>query len=543
MLKVGHDILQKCGTSGTISAGSGRLRIIYSVFAVAFAVFISWTLFLGIQGTDRARIGIGSNSWESSRADIVDRNGEILAKNIISGHIALRPSKIQDFDFAAATIHDIMPEISVANALDMIRSGKRFIYLKKFASEAQRAQVKAARIEGLDVEETEWRKYPKRRLTSHVVGFTGADGRGLEGIERSRDKYLRENHSPLVLSLDARVQGVFYRELSGAMQKFNARAAMGMLMNSRTGEMIAMVSLPDFDPENRESDSVQSRMFYPVRGVYEMGSIFKAFNTAMAIENGIPISREYYIKEPFMIRNATGKPLMRSPIRDVATFKPPRPKLNVAEIMLYSCNVGSAQIALDLPATAQKEFFERLNMNEPLNLEFGRTERPLMPAKWGPVERATVSFGHGIAATPMHVLLGINAVTNGGFFVQPTFIKRGVGEISGSRVISPEISDAVRKIMFKISEESGGKSARVAGINIGGKTATAEKRDARGVIDRKKNLTSFTAVFPIESPQYIMMVVLDEPGGTKETWGFRTAAWNAAPTAGAIMDGIMPMLF
>ena len=540
MFEVGRDILQGYrGSSGKTGPGGRRLRIIYSVFIFAFVVFISRTIFLGIEGTDRSRIGVGAGTWESGRADIVDRNGEILAKNIISGHITLRPGKIQDFDFAAANIHEIIPEISVTDALKMIRSGKKFIYLKKFATDSQREMIKAAKIEGLDIEETEWRKYPKRRLTAHVVGFAGSDGRGLEGVERLRDKYLRENKSPLVLSIDSRVQAVFYRELSAAMQKYSAHAAMGMLMNSRTGEMIAMVSMPDFDPEDRASDSVSNRMFYPLRGVYEMGSVFKIFNTAMAIETGIGLAKEYFIKDPYKILDKNGR--TAAVIRDVSSFKPPRPNLNVAEIMLHSCNVGSVQIALELPSGTQQEFFERLHLNKPLDLDFGRTEHPMMPAKWGPVESATVSFGHGIAVTPMHVLLAVNAVANG-FYVQPTILKRAVGEMSGVRVISPEISDSIRKIMFKIAETTGGKSARVAGINIGGKTATAEKR-INGKIDTKKNLTSFTAVFPIESPQYIMMVILDEPQGTKDTWGFRTAAWNAVPTAGAVMDGIMPLLF
>lgn len=540
MFEIGHDILQGQRRSGNNAGVSGsRLRIVYTVFIIAFIIFISRTLLLGIHGTNRARIGIGDNSWESSRADIVDRNGEILAKNIVSGHITMRPGKIKDIDLVASKIHEILPEISVTDVLSIFRSDKKFIYLKKFASESEREKIKELKIEGLDIEQTEWRKYPKRRLTAHVVGFAGSDGHGLEGVERLRDKYLSENKDPLVLSIDSRVQAVFYRELSNAMQKYNAHAAMGMLMNSRTGEMIAMVSLPDFDPENRELDSISNRMFYPMRGVYEMGSVFKIFNTSMAIETGIGLAKEYYIKDPYKILDKNGR--VAATIKDVSSFKPPRPKLNVAEIMLYSCNVGSVQIALELPSGTQQEFFERLHLDKPLNLEFGWTEKPMMPAKWGPVERATVSFGHGIAVTPMHVLLAVNAVANG-FYVMPTMLKRSVGEMSGERVISPEISDAIRKILFKIAETTGGKNARVAGINIGGKTATAEKR-INGKIDTKKNLTSFTAIFPIESPQYVMMVILDEPQGTKESWGLRVASWNAAPTAGAIMDGIMPLLF
>ncbi|MDR0967561.1 MAG: penicillin-binding protein 2 [Rickettsiales bacterium] len=540
MFNVGTDILQYGGTRGGTGAARSRLQIIYGLFVIAIIIFIARTLFLGIEGTDRTRTGVGNNSWGATRADIVDRNGDILAKNITSGHITLRPQKIADFDFAANTIHNIIPEISVADALNSIRGGRKFVYLKKYASDEQRAAVKASRIEGFEVEETERRLYPKRRLMSHIVGFVGNDLHGLEGIERTRDKYLSENSGALALSIDSRVQSVFYRELSGAMHKFGARAAMGMLMNSRTGEMIAMLSLPDFDPEDRNADSIQNRMFYPIRGVYEMGSVYKIFNTAMAIENGI--TKKYFVDEPYKIPDKFGR--TATTIRDVQSLKKTtklHPYMTPDEIMLYSCNVGSVQIARDLPSDAQPEFFERVNLDKPLSLEFGRTERPGMPRKWGPVERATVSFGHGISATPMHVLLAVNSVVTG-FYVSPTILKRPVGKIYGRRVVSPEVSDEIRKIMLRISEVSGGKSARVAGINIGGKTATAEKR-VGGKIDRSRNLTSFTAVFPIESPQYIMMVVLDEPQGIKETWGLRTASMNAAPTAGAIMDGIMPLLF
>ena len=230
-------------------------------------------------------------------------------------------------------------------------------------------------------------------------------------------------------------------------------------------------------------------------------------------------------------------------IDDVRSFKPSHPNFNADEIMLHSCNRGSAQIALDLPDGAQKEFMERLHLNEKLQLEFGTTERPLMPIKWGPVERATVSFGHGISVTPMHLLLAVNAMTNGGIYVYPTLQKRGLGAVNGERVLSPEISSKLREIMFRITEETSGQKAKIKGIEIGGKTATAEKRDATGKIDRTRNLTAFAGVFPINSPQYVLLVILDEPKGIKENFNLRTAAQNAVPTAGKILDGILPLLF
>ena len=540
MFEVGKDIFKR-GFSGVTGdpVPRQRLRIVYSVFVLAFIVFAFRTLWLGIQGTDRSRLTGSDGVWVAQRADIIDRNGDILAKNIMSGHITLRPQSVKDRDAVANTIHKALPyEYSLSDALDLVNSSRRFIYIKKYASDAQRNIIAKAKLQGLEIEQTQTRKYPKRRLFSHVVGFVGSDGHGLEGAERVYDKYLSENKDPLQLSLDARIQSVFYEQLSFAMQKYQAKAAMGLLMNSRTGEMIAMVSLPDYDPENINLDSTKNRMFLPLRGVFEMGSIFKVFNTAMAMENGI--NKEYYIAEPFKITDKFGRVAAR--IGDVSSFKPPRPNLSVEEIMLHSCNAGSAQIALDLPDGTQQEFFHRLHLDEGLNLDFGSTEKPLLPSKWGPVEKATLSFGHGISVTPMHLLLAVNSMTNGGIYIYPTLLKRNVGVVHGERVLSGEISEKLRGIMLRIAEETSGKQARIAGIQIGGKTATAEKY-TNGRVDHKRNLTAFAGIFPVAAPQYTILVILDEPKGTKESFGLRTAAWNAVPTAGKIMDSILPLLF
>ena len=540
MFEVGKDVF-KHGFMGAFGdrVGRQRLRIIYGCFVVAFAIFVSRTLYLGIQGSDQARRAGADGAWTVQRADIVDRNGDILAKNIMSGHIILRNSVVTDRDAVAATIHQAVPyEYSLADALKLVNSGRQFKYVKKNASDGERKVIEDAALTGLEIESIQKRRYPKRRLFAHAVGVVGSSGRGLEGAELIYDDYLRENTDPLQLSLDARIQSVFYEQLSLAMQKYQAKAAMGLLMNSRTGEMIAMVSLPDFDPENLGMDPTRNRMFMPVRGVFEMGSIFKIFNTAMAMENGI--TKEYYVAEPFKIYDKFGR--VAEIIRDLPSFKPVRPNLTVEEIMLYSCNVGSAQIALDLPDGAQREFFHRLHFDEALDLEFGRTERPLMPGQWGPAERATMAYGHGIAVSPMHVLLAVNAVTNGGIYIYPTLLKRGVGVVQGERVLSDEISARLREVMFHVAEETSGRQARIAGIQIGGKTATAVKY-TNGRVDAKRNLTAFVGIFPVNAPQYTILVILDEPHGTKETFGWRTAAWNAVPTTGKILDSILPLLF
>ena len=542
MFEVGHDIF-KHGSNDVVAPRGGRMRmsVVLGLFCIGFVLFIGKTLYLGVTGSDENRAR-STGDWNVTRADIVDRNGfDILAKNIASCDIALVPSRLADKDKerAAQLIHEVLPyKYSLADSVNLVNNATRYKPLAKNVSDAKCKQLRAARIDGLDVKRVQIRKYPKRRLFSHVVGFVGEDGHGLEGAERIFDDYLDENLDPLRLSLDTRIQMAFYEQLSIAMQKYDAKGAMGLLMNSRTGEMLAMVSLPDFDPESRNLDPVANHLFKPLRGVFEMGSIFKIFNTAMAMEHHI--NKKYVINKPYPILDKNGR--VAKYVTDVASFKPKTPTMSVEEIMLHSCNVGSAQIALDLPDGTQKEFFHRLHLDEKLDLEFGRTEKPLMPRKWGPVERATLSYGHGISVTPMHLLLAVNAMTNGGIYIYPTLQKRSIGAVRGERVLDSEISARLREVMFGVVEETSGRNARVPGFRIGGKTGTAEKYTS-GTNDKKRNQTAFVGIFPVDAPQYILLVILDEPKGIKETWNLRTAAWNAVPTAGNIMSRILPLLF
>lgn len=528
----------------------GRLRFLRQFFAVVFLVFIGRTIQLGLQNNDIGKGG-EQNAELAKRADIVDRNGVVLAKSVKYGSIKLYPPRVKDDDVNAVAnvIHEIAPmDYSVADALNLIHSKKSGVFIKTQATEDQIRLVMQAhkKYNCFDVVPFYQRRYPQGNVFAHVVGFAGKDA-GLEGVEYTYDKYLRENKDPLKLSIDSRVQNIFHEQLTIAMNKYQAKGALGMLMNSTTGEMIAMVQLPDFDPNNINSIPVNRRKFKLLRDNFEMGSVFKIFNTALAFENNLQ-DKEYKVDEPIMIYDKYGRPALKKPIDDVISFKRDvvkkkgLKKLTPPDIMLYSCNVGSVRIALDLPEYAQKDFFHKLNFDKPLKLEFGKTEKALTYSVWGQTERATAAFGHGIAVTPMHLLLAVNAMTNGGFYIYPTLLKRSIGAVRGERVLDASISARLRDIMFNIAEKTTAKKARVQGIDVGGKTGTAEKR-VNGVIDKSKNTTVFTGIFPVSAPQYIIVVILDEPQGTKESGGWKTAAWNAVPTAGAILDGIMPLLF
>ncbi len=552
MFDIGKDILPHEFKGAVYNRDSAnRLHIIRGIFAVVFLGFIVRTFQLGLQSNDYVRVGFNGAVIEQ-RADIVDRNGVVLAKSVKTGNVKLYPPRVKEkyVNDVARLIHDIAPmDYSVGDALNLIRSGRAGVYIKKQAPEEQIKIVNDAnkRFDCFEIEEFTIRKYPQKNIFAHVVGFSGKDA-GLEGVEYTYDKYLRENNDDLKLSIDSRIQNIFHEQLTIAMNKYRAKGAMGMLMNSATGEMIAMVQIPDFDPNNINAIPVKTRRFKLLRDNFEMGSIFKIFNTALAYENGLQ-NKDYKIDEPLMIYDKYGHKAMRKPIDDVSSFKRDVikkqgiRKMKAPEIMLHSCNVGSARIALDLPEGAQKEFFHRLNLDKPLDLEFGKTEKSMTYKNWGPTEKATAAFGHGIAVTPMHLLLAVNAVTNGGIYIYPTLLKRNIGAVRGERVLDAKISAKIREIMFNIAEKTTARKVRVQGIEIGGKTGTAEKRNADGTIDKNRNVTVFTGVFPVSAPQYIIIIMLDEPHGTEESGNWRTAAWNAVPTAGAILDGIMPLLF
>jgi len=553
MFEIGEDILPH-EYKGTVynRDSAKRLVIVKRFFVIIFCVFIIQTLNLGLQKNDVNRISAYKDNEISRRADIVDRNGVVLAKSVSTGNVKLFPYKVKDKDKdkVAEVIHELSPvDYTVADALKLIDSDKRGVYIKIGANKEQLELVENAhkRYNCFEIERKSVRNYPHRNVFAHIIGFTGKDG-GLEGAEYTYDEYLKENKDELKLSIDSRIQNIFYEQLNIAMNKYRAKGAMGMLMNSRTGEMLAMVQLPDFDPNNISMYPVSNRRFKLMRDNYEMGSIFKIFNTALAYENGLD-AKEYYVDKPLQIYDKRGRPALKHPIDDVSSFKRDvvkklgKKKLSAYDIMLHSCNVGSAQIALDLPGTAQQDFFKRINLDKALNLEFGKTEKAISYKTWGPTERATASFGHGIAVTPMHLLLAVNSMTNGGIYIYPTLLKRNIGAIKGERVLEPEISAKLRDIMYHIAEETTARKARVQGIDVGGKTGTAEKRSMDGTSDKNRNMTVFTGIFPVSAPQYIIFIALDEPNATEESWGWKTAAWNAVPTAGFILNGIMPLLF
>ena len=316
------------------------------------------------------------------------------------------------------------------------------------------------------------------------------------------------------------------------MEKFHAQGATAVLMNVKTSEIISMVSLPDFDPNTNKVKTERALFNMATKGVYEPGSVLKIFNTAMALESGkVKVTDRFDATQPLKLKYNT--------IKD---YRGENRWLSVPEILVYSSNIGSAQMALKVGGSEQRNFLEKLGFFEELDIEVAERGQPLVPKRWGDGTIATVAFGYGVAVSPLHVISGYAAVVNGGVYHSPSLIKDGAKGKDGHRVISFSTSKAMRKLMRLVVTDGSGKRANVPGYEVGGKTGTANKLSDRGKYVDKKVRTTFVSAFPISEPKYALIVMLDEPQPLKETWGFVTSGWNTVPTASKIIAAIAPQL-
>jgi cell division protein FtsI (penicillin-binding protein 3) len=358
-----------------------------------------------------------------------------------------------------------------------------------------------------------------------VIGLTDIDNNGLAGIEKRFDADLREDRDPIKLSLDIRVQHMLREELYKSMTEFSAIGAAGMVLDVNTGEIVGMSSLPDFDPNNIETVTDEAMFNRGTLGVYEMGSTFKLLNTAMALDSG-----RVGLENAFDAR----KPLRVARFR-ISDYHAKNRWLSVPEILVYSSNIGSARMAQFLGTQTQKDFLGKFGMLSRAKLEVPEVGAPLVPSPWRDINTLTISFGHGIAVSPVQLVNGVATLVNGGIFRDPTLLARDPQQPeAGRRVIKQSTSDIMRALMRMVVMEGTGKKAIVPGYMVGGKTGTAEKQ-VNGRYKRKALMSSFVAAFPLQKPRYVVLAMLDEPKGTKETFGYATGGWVAAPVVGAVI--------
>ena len=480
------------------------------------------------------------------RADIVDRNGTLLATNLDSPALYV-DSKVmlqagENPDQAARAITTALPDLSLPEIRAKLASGKNFAYLTRTLTPRQEYAVNNLGIPGVEFQPNEKRSYPLGDLAAHVIGYCSVDNIGQAGLERGLNPAIRNNGKPVMLALDARVQFVLKDELQQVITQFDAKGAAGIIMNVRTGEIVAMASLPDFDPNHppttdpkRETSEDKDRIFNKITsGEYELGSVFKIFNTAMALDSGVAtMTSSFDARNPIKIGRFT-----------IEDYHGKHRVLSVPEIFAYSSNIGSARMAVAAGADRQRAFLAKLGLLESVPIEFDKVEvaRPHFPAIWREINVMTIAFGHGIAVTPLHMITATAAIVNGGILHPPTMLKVPAGtRVPGERVISARTSDQMRKLMRLVVESGTAKLAEAAGYVVGGKTGTAEKNQ-NGHYEEKKLLSSFIGAFPMNDPQYVILTLVDEPHGNKQSHGYATAGWTVAPATSRIIQRIAPLL-
>ncbi|HEY6663352.1 MAG TPA: penicillin-binding protein 2 [Sphingomicrobium sp.] len=515
-----------------------RLMFGMLVYAGIVALIALRILYLAAFG-DHAGRKEGLTSLIPERGDIVDRNGQPLARTIDAWTIAVHPTKIIGDRLALARkLAALMPEYSADQYFALLRSNKPFFYLRRRAAPALVEAVNALGEPGLAIEREPDRLYPQTTLAAHVIGFTDIDGHGVAGMERAYDKYLSDpatRAEPLVLSIDSRIQQALEHELLTAMTHFSAIGAAGVIMDIKTGEVLAMTSLPQLNPNAAGQGSPEARFNRATLGVYELGSTFKPFTVAMAMDSGIIKSFGQMFPCPKEL-HAYGQ--------IVHDTHPYGRMCSVAEIMKESSNIGTAQIADQIGATRQKAFLGKMGFLNRVKVELDERGRTLTPgSRWGPFETMTVGFGHGIAVTPLHLATGYATLFNGGVYHPATLLKIGPNHPlpAGRRVFSEDTSYRMRGLLRVVVTQGTGRKADAPGYRVGGKTGTAEKL-VNGHYTSAAVVTSFAGVFPMDEPRYVMVMMLDDPKSTAETYGFHTAAWNIGPAFGVAVSRIAPML-
>jgi len=517
-----------------LETGRSRLILTGMVLTVAFAIIAGRLVDLTVLGPGaEPRFAHVSSTQDSAsgRANIVDRNGIVLAASLPTVSLSADPRVVIDPEEAARELDSVIDGLGYDEILVKLRSKSGFVWLARNLTPRQHQSVIRLGVPGLTFHRGERRVYPHGNLISHVLGLTDIDGRGIAGVENRFDQVLRAGGAPLRLSLDLRVQSILRDEMVAAKKEFKAIGAAGLVLSVDTGEVVAMVSLPDYDP-NKPHDMAGAAAFNrAAKGVYEMGSTFKLFTAAMALDSGtVTIEGGYDASKPIRISRFT--------IKD---YHAKNRWLSVPEIILHSSNIGAAKMAVDVGTNAQRMYLKRFGLLEPAALELPEVGAPLMPAVWRPINTMTISFGHGISVSPVQLAAGIASLVNGGTYHGPTLLKHEEMKNRGERVISATTSEKMRGLMRLVVSNGTGGKADVRGYLVGGKTGTAEKISARGY-SKSAKLSSFIGAFPMNAPRYVVLAFFDEPKGNKRTFNYATGGWVAAPVVGRVIERMGPLV-
>ena len=517
-----------------------RISFIFFVFFIITAIFASKTVYLGLKKTNQIQI---IKNKEKYRASIMDRDGNIIAKTVRVTNLGINPNQLIDKEKLLISLKLIFPNKNFEKKIN----GKKFFYVKKKISPEKLEKIKLLGEKSFKEEENIARVYPNGNLFSHVLGQIDTDNNGVSGIEKSFDYELTTSSKPLKLTLDTEIQYLTRQELLKFQDIFNSYGSTVILMNIHNGEILSMVSLPDFNLNKREDISDKKFINRSTKGVYELGSVFKTFTLAAGLQKDV-------IKEDTLFENLPKK--IRCAGNSISEYDMDIPStLTAEEILIRSGNIGSIKIAQKVGLENFKNFLEDLDLLNKIQFDIEEVGNPI-PFEWGKCKLATSAYGHGITTTPLQLAKAYSIIANGGYKIKPTLIKKDKNFKKGKQVISKENSNKINNILRKIVTTENGTAnlANIDGYQIAGKTGTAQK-SIKGNYSKKK-INTFASIFPISSPKYVLIVLLDEPklsesyiykyndGKERKVVGtpFNTAGWTSVEVAKNIIEKIGPIL-
>lgn len=518
------------------SRGSNRVALAMIAFMLVFMTMGGRLVEYGLRSPETVSSIPPSNRLLASRPDLRDRNGEVLATDIRTVSLFAQPHKIADPDEVVEQLALVLPDLDIKGTYRKLSSKSQFQWLQRQLTPGQQSAILARGIPGIGFRPEKRRFYPGGPTASHVVGHVNIDNVGIAGMEKFVDGQglgdlalagltVDEVLEPVQLSLDLRVQHVLRDELSAAMERYKAIATAGVVLDVHTGEVIALASLPDYNPNDPVDALKKDRLNRMTAGAYEMGSTFKAFTTAMALDSGhVTMNSSFDARKPIRIGGFT-----------ISDFHGKKRVLSVPEIFIYSSNIGTAKMADVVGIEGHREFLTRLGLLDRMQTELPEVAKPFSPTKWKKINSVTISFGHGMATTPLQTAVAAAALMNGGKLIPPTFLPRTREEADKvmRHVLSEKTSQSMRKLMRMNVEKGSGRNAEVDGYWVGGKTGTAEKV-VNGRYSSKVRFNAFLSAFPIDDPKYVVLVIVDEPK-PEEGKKYATAGTNAAPTVKAVI--------
>jgi cell division protein FtsI (penicillin-binding protein 3) len=528
------DSLATAGERQSLALTYHRLMLVMLLFAGVTALIAGRLVLLQLF-TDRSNIAAIGNPLLPVRGDLTDRNGVPLARTIDAWSIAVHPNKLLgDPGELAQKLSELMPERTAAEYRDILTSGRSFFYLSRRAVPELVSAVNALGEPAIVFDREPERLYPQTAMAAHILGWTDFDGRGVTGMEKVLEARLSDpalRGTPTALSIDSRVQAAMESELGAAMAKHSAEGATGIVLDVHSGEIVAMASLPTFNPNAAGKSDPNALFNRATMGVYELGSTFKPLTVAAAMEAGVvtSMSRRYDAGAPIAIG--------RFRIKD---DHPQGRPLNIPETLVHSSNIVTARIADEMGPARMQAAFRAVGFDSPAHIELDQKGRTLWPADWGRATVMTSGYGHGVAITPLHLASAYAALVNGGVW-RPATLMKVDRPAPGRRVYSEETSRRMRQLLRLIVQQGTGKRGEAPGYRVGGKTGTAEKSSGGGY-SKRVNVSTFAAAFPMDNPRYVVIAMLDAPKGTADTFGFTSAAWTAAPVVSRVISRTGPLL-